>query len=632
MLSASQIVKHFGAVKALHGVDFDLQAGEVHALFGANGAGKSTLAKVLTGHIVPDRGALHYQGRAVAFAKPRDALNAGVSIVTQETSLANDLSVLENIVLPVYGAPGRLRLPALRETAAAALAQLGHAGDFDLDASCRSLSSAQRQLIEIAKAIALDAKVIIFDEPTAALSPSETARLFSIMQRLRDDGHGMIFVSHRLEEIFAITDRITVLRDGRSVAQGVETASLDQKALIRLMIGRDLAAVGAVDVDQGADRPVALAVRDLAAKPAVRAVSFDLHEGEILGLGGLVGSGRSETAEALFGLRRRSGGSIALQGAPFAPTAPAQAIAAGIGFLAEDRRHQSIVPDFSVRENILLAHLGQRRGPGLAYQERAEKIEQLADLLELPRERLDDRSLLNFSGGMQQKALIMRALLLDPKVLILDEPTKGVDVGSRAAIYTLLRRIAAEGMAILLISSDFEELMALSHRIVPISDGRSLGVAPTAMIDEEQLTLLAAPRSSMDKQIEVLERLAGATGGVAFWTLLSAERALCLAASRRAGDLVGLSAGAVPHLADTAIPKALAASSLEFVEEAEGLATLMTPVQTARGHALGWIGLTLPQGARRPPSAEVHRSLRHLFSTLLEGQVDLAPAERKDAR
>ena len=247
-------------------------------------------------------------------------------------------------------------------------------------------------------------------------------------------------------------------------------------------------------------------VDGLSAPPGVRDVSFDLHEGEILGLGGLVGAGRSETAEVLFGLRRRSGGTVTLSGEPFVPRRPADAIRAGVGFVAEDRRTQSIVPDLSVKENLLLGHLGAHRGFGLAYGKRMAKIEKLLAQLDLPADRLADASLLNFSGGMQQKIIIARWLLLDPKVLILDEPTKGVDIGTRQSIYAILQQIARQGVGVVVISSDFQELIGLCERIIVMSDGYSIASVPSTLLDKEKLTLFAAPRSSMAAHPEAARR------------------------------------------------------------------------------------------------------------------------------
>ena len=376
------------------------------------------------------------------------------------------------------------------------LADLGQEHALPLDAEARDLSAAQRQLVEIAKALALKANLIIFDEPTASLSPSEVERLFDVIARLESAQCAIVFVSHRLEEVFAISEEITVMREGRTVAASRPTSSLNQTELIRLMVGRDIGSIySAPAAPRTARANPVLSVRGLRAPPLVRDVSFDLHRGEILGLGGLVGAGRSETVETLFGLRPRGGGEVRFEGRPFAPRAPAEAIRAGIGFVAEDRRRQSIVPDLSVRENLLLGHLGAHRGFGLGYGRLDRKIAELMARLELPPERLADPSLLNFSGGMQQKIIIARWLLLEPKVLILDEPTKGVDIGTRASIYAILRDIAATGAAILIVSSEFEELLGLADRVIVISDGASIADIPSAYLDEEKLTLLAAPRS-----------------------------------------------------------------------------------------------------------------------------------------
>src|SRR6202795_1360180 len=435
LLEARAISKSFAQTRALVGANLTLRPGVTHALLGANGAGKSTLSRVISGHVRRDGGEILYRGAPREVRSPREALDAGIAMVMQETSLAPDLSVLENIFLPDLGRPGRLSRPTMRRRASEILADLGQEHAVSLDAEARDLSAAQRQLVEIAKALALKANLIIFDEPTASLSPSEVERLFDVIARLESAQCAIVFVSHRLEEVFAISDEITVMREGRTVADSRPTSSLNQTELGRLMVGRDPGRISR-------------------APPAVRDVSFDLHRGEILGLGGLVGAGRSETVETLFGLRPRAGGEVRYQGKPFAPRSPSEAIPAGIGFVAEDRRRQSIVPDLSVRQNLLLAHLGAHRGFGLGYGKRERKIDQLMARLELPPDRLSEPNLLNFSGGMQQKIIIARWLLLEPKVLILDEPTKGVDIGTRASIYAILRDIAATGAAILIVSSE----------------------------------------------------------------------------------------------------------------------------------------------------------------------------------
>ncbi len=613
---ATGVDKTFGRTRALAEASFELGRGEIHALIGANGAGKSTLSKVVAGHFPPDRGTLIFKGRPLVLRRPRDAFQAGIAIVMQETNLAPDLSVLENIFLPSYGDRGLLSYAAMRRRAAEVLAGLGQADALGLDAEVRDLSAAQRQLVEIAKALVLNAELIIFDEPTSSLSPSEVERLFDLMSRLRDEGRSLVFVSHRLEEVFAITDRVTVMREGRTVAAGVETTSLTQADIIRLMVGRDIGSVYATPTDaEPPERAVALDVRNLSAAPRVRNVSFQLHAGEILGLGGLVGAGRSETAEVLFGLRRRGGGEVFLAGAPFRPKRPADAIRAGIGFVAEDRRTQSIVPDLSVKENLLLGHLGAHRGFGLDYTRRMAKVEELLAKLELPKDRLSDASLLNFSGGMQQKIIIARWLLLEPKVLILDEPTKGVDIGTRQSIYAILHDIAEQGIGVLVISSDFQELIGLCERIIVMSDGMSIADVPSTMLDEEKLTLFAAPRSSMERTRTLLQSLAQAHGANAFWAILDKETLFCLtnAGAAETAD-PGFGAGDSIRFAATRIGSALKARNGGFVRDPEtGLTSMIVDVKGHRGHDLGTIGIVLPPGRKAPDSTRIRIDIETMF-------------------
>jgi ribose transport system ATP-binding protein/rhamnose transport system ATP-binding protein len=609
LLVAEGIEKTFDRTRALAGAAMEVAAGEVHALLGANGAGKSTLSRVISGHIRRDRGLLTWRGAALDPRSPRDALAAGIAMVMQETSLAPDLSVLENIFLPELAQPGRLRTAKLRQRAREILESLGQQAALPLDLEVRRLSAAQRQLVEIAKALAVDATLIIFDEPTASLSPGEVERLFDVMTRLRDAGHALVFVSHRLEEVFAVTDRVTVMREGRSVASSLPTGSLSQSDIIRLMVGQDLGRIYAERPAASALGEPVLEVRHLRAPPRVRDVSFTLHHGEILGLGGLVGAGRSETLEALFGLRPHGGGEIRLNGQPFTPRRPAHAIRAGIGFVPEDRRQQSIIPDFSVRENLLLGHLSAFRGFGLGYAGRDARIADLLRLLGLPGERLLDANMLNFSGGMQQKIIIARWLLLDPRVLLLDEPTKGVDIGTRSSIYAMLREVADRGTAVLVVSSDFEELLGLCSRIAVVSDGATIAELDSAVLDEAKLTLFAAPRSSMAANARLLADLSRETGGAAFWALRDGGRLFCLnrAGGEGAGD-PGFAAGATPLFEETRIQAALHGQPGAFVAEPDGQrSTLLTPVQSHRGHDLGWIGLTVPGTATPDAGAIVRR-------------------------
>jgi ABC-type multidrug transport system ATPase subunit len=357
----------------------------------------------------------------------------------------------------------------------------------------------------------------------------------------------------------------------------------------------------------------------LRAPPMVRDISFDLHRGEILGLGGLVGAGRSETVETLFGLRPRASGEVLYEGRPFAPRSPSQAIRGGVGFVAEDRRRQSIVPDLSVRENLLLGHLGAHRGFGLGYGKREKKIDELMARLELSPDRLSEPNLLNFSGGMQQKIIIARWLLLEPKVLILDEPTKGVDIGTRASIYAILRDIAATGAAVLIVSSEFEELLGLADRVIVISDGASIADVPSAYLDEEKLTLLAAPRASMERYRRLLQELANQCDGAAFWAILDDERIFCLntATANPKAD-PSLTAGSAPRFDETPISTALRARSTDFVlDPTSGLKSLLVDVRSHRGHELGSIGVVIRPDEPTPPAEAMRSAIQERFRATL---------------
>ncbi|MGN6766392.1 MAG: ATP-binding cassette domain-containing protein, partial [Rhizobiaceae bacterium] len=329
LLLARNIVKTFDRTRALAGADFELLEGEIHGLLGANGAGKSTLSKIVAGHYSFDKGEIVYRGRPLQLRGTRDALRIGIAIVMQETSLVPDLTVLENIFLPELGRPGRLDYRALKARGRTLLESLGQADGLPFDWEVRRLSSAQKQLVEIAKALGVGAKLIIFDEPTASLSPGEVERLFDVMARLRASGHGLVFVSHRLEEVFSITDRVTVMREGRSVLRGQATAQTTQAELIRSMVGAELGAIYTqphAEYGGAKDSSIALSVRHLSSAPIVNDVSFTVHDGEILGLGGLVGAGRSETVEAIFGLRPRTSGEVLLKGKPLKGDDPQGAI------------------------------------------------------------------------------------------------------------------------------------------------------------------------------------------------------------------------------------------------------------------------------------------------------------------
>ena len=386
------------------------------------------------------------------------------------------------------------------------------------------------------------------------------------------------------------------------------------------MVGRDIGSIFAGYAAPPEERaePI-LSVRGLRAPPLVRDVSIDLHRGEILGLGGLVGAGRSETVETLFGLRPRARREWPALEPNLAAGAPAEAIRAGIGFVAEDRRRQSNVPDLSVRENLLLGHLGAHRGFGLGYGRLDRRIAELMGRLDLPIERLADPNLLNFSGGMQQKVIIARWLLLEPKVLLLDEPTKGVDIGTRASIYAILRDIAAKGTAILIVSSEFEELLGLADRVIVISDGASIADMPSAYLDEEKLTLMAAPRTSMERYRRLLQELAVECDGAAFWAILDKERVFCLnAATANVSADPSLRAGGAPRFEETPIGAALKARAPDFVLDPEsGLKSLVVDVRSHRGHELGSIAVVLGRDASPPPAEPMRLAIQQRFRATL---------------
>lgn len=623
LLEARGVTRLFGNAYALKDAAITLRRHEICGLLGANGAGKSTLSRIVCGHLSPSSGEILFKGAPLAVGSARDALRSGIALVAQETSLAPDMSVLENIFLPSYAMPGRLSFAQLRQKAQAILSELGHDHVLPLDMEVRRLSAAQRQLVEIAKALALNAELVIFDEPTASLSPTEVVRLFDIMARLKNSGKALAFVSHRLEEVFAITDRVTILREGKTVAEGVPTAGLTQADVIRHMVGRDIGNVyrKASSVTAN-EQPVALEVIGLNAPPTVRDVSFTVRKGEILGLGGLVGAGRSESAEAIFGLRHRNGGRVLVGGKEIPPGNPIAAIRAGLGMVAEDRRAQNIVPDMTVGENLFLAQMGKHKGFGRGHSARRKQARDLIARLGLPDDRMD-ANLLHFSGGMQQKVIIARWLLIEPEVLILDEPTKGVDIGTRQAIYELLREVAERGIAVVVISSDFEELLGVCERIVVVSDGYTIADLPASRLSEESLTLLAAPRSSAERNAAFLRDLVASHGGTAFWGLIDEDRFVCLAvASGKEDAPMGMAAGHVYLPRETSIPLALERRQPGMVAEEDGRSTLLTRLSNRRGHDLGWIGLSLPPGSKLPDAKTLSARMASLFETPQDDEID----------
>lgn len=488
------IHKRFAGVHALRGADLHVRAGTVHALIGANGAGKSTLGRILGGALVPDAGEVRLFGRRVSLHNTHDAMAAGVGMVPQEPLLAPNMTVADNLVLGreiMRG--GRLDRGAQRAECERLLAQVGL--EVDPDTPVAELNVAGQQLVQVARALGRDARVLILDEPTSAITAHESERLFSLMDQLTRRGVTIVYVSHRLAEVVRLADEVTVVRDGQTVAT-YSRAEVDEEVLIARMVG------GALSPEVPAAQPVPavvasaaplLEVHDLGVEGQFSGVSFELYAGEVLGIAGLVGAGRSELAQALSGLNPPTAGEVFLQGTPLALRSAGEALERGIVLVPEDRRTQGLIPQMSVRENISLSILSALCGPA-GQVRRAEEL-QLAESFQ---QRLSlrcrdvEQPVRELSGGNQQKVLLARALACRPRILILDEPTRGVDVGAKADIHRWIRDLAAEGMGVLLISSELEEVIALSDRILVLREGRVVTQMPTAGVTEEQLLALAA--------------------------------------------------------------------------------------------------------------------------------------------
>jgi rhamnose transport system ATP-binding protein len=461
--------KSFGAVHALEDGYIELFAGEVHGLVGENGAGKSTLVKLLAGVHRPDDGRLVLDGEEAIFDNAKHSQAAGIAIIFQEPTLFPDLSVAENIFVGAQPLKRGRRIDGrrMRRDAAALFDQLGV--HLDPDRVARGLSIADQQLVEIAKALTANARVIVMDEPTAALATTEVEQLFGIVETLRTRGNAVLFVSHRLDEIFALSQRITVMRDGRHVLTE-PTESLTTQSVIRAMVGRDMAALfPKVAAEPG--RTV-LKVDRLTREGVFTDVSFEVRSGEIVALAGLVGAGRTEVARAIFGIDRWDAGSVEIDGRRLAPGSPTAAMTAGIGLVPEDRRQQGLVMDLSMERNIALASLARVRRAGL-IPPGAERdfAKDWALRLQIKFSRLTN-PVWTLSGGNQQKVVLAKWLARKPKLLIVDEPTRGIDVGTKAEVHRLLSELASQGVAVLMISSELPEVMGMADRIVVLFEGR----------------------------------------------------------------------------------------------------------------------------------------------------------------
>ncbi|KQT88180.1 sugar ABC transporter ATP-binding protein [Aurantimonas sp. Leaf443] len=499
LLAATGITKGFLGVKALDGVDFTLRAGEVHALLGENGAGKSTLIKLLSGAYRRDGGQMLLGGVPI---DPRDVTEAqqlGIGTVFQEVNLLENLTVAENLYLGREPRRfGLLRSGEINRRARALLAPYGLS--IDVTAPLGSYSVAVRQLVAIARAVDLSGKVLILDEPTASLDAAEVRTLFAAVSRLRDKGLGIVFITHFLDQVYEIADRVTVLRNGRLVASR-PLAGLDRLDLVSMMLGRALDAAVAKDHAKAppAGAPVALALRDYGKRGKVEPFDLELKRGEVVGIAGLLGSGRTETAELIFGVLKADSGSAEIEGQGVSVASPRDAIKAGLGFCPEDRKHDGIVGDLSVRENIVLA-LQARRGWAKPLSRRAQV--ELADryIAALDIRTSDREKPIKFlSGGNQQKAILARWLATQPRVLILDEPTRGIDVGAHAEIIRLIERLCQDGMSLLVVSSELEELVAYSDRVVILSERTHVAELKGAEVTADAImTAMATGRAARD--------------------------------------------------------------------------------------------------------------------------------------
>ena len=489
ILEVREVTKRFPGVVALDGVSFELRPGEIRALVGENGAGKSTLIKVITGVYRPDGGRVLFNGEEVSFASPRGAQEAGISTIYQETNLIPLRSVAQNIFL---GREPRTRFGLIdtrrmNREAAEMLERYGV--EADATVPVRSLGIGVQQMVAIVKAVSMESRVVIMDEPTSSLEAHEVETLFRVIRRLREEDVGLVYVSHRLEELYEICERVTVLRDGEVVHTG-ELEKLPRLELISAMLGREAPETekhGSPGAQEAATGEQVLEASNLTAHHAPRGVSFEVRSGEIVGLAGLLGSGRTETAKALFGARHLDSGTVTIRGEEVHLDSPAAAIKSGLSFLPEDRKAEGIIPDLSIRENIVAAALPLlSRGGFVSRKEQDELVERFITRLGI-KASSPDQPVRELSGGNQQKVMLARWLCLEPKVLILDEPTQGIDVGAKAEVQQLIAELAEGGLGVVMINSEPEENIEGSDRVVVLRDGAVVEMLSGGELNEQNL-------------------------------------------------------------------------------------------------------------------------------------------------
>ncbi|MBL1410179.1 sugar ABC transporter ATP-binding protein [Sphingobacterium sp. C459-1T] len=486
MLYLQDITKSFGGVKALKGVNLEIAGGEIHALLGENGAGKSTLMKIISGAHQSDTGSLIFRGKEISNNNPHLAKGLGISIIYQEFSLVPELSVSENIYL---GRPGSwIDWKQLDKDAEALIHSLGF--EIDVKKKVSQLPVAQQQVVEIAKALAQQVNLLILDEPSAVLGTAEIKKLFSLLQKLKEKGVGIIYISHHLEELLELSDRITVLKDGKTV-QTVKTSEVCKDKLVQLMVGREMSQLYPQKINTIKSDEY-LQVSNLKSSFSKEVLSFSIRKGEILGVGGLVGSGRTELLESLFGLLGAKAGMINFETGTLQLHSPRKLVAQGLGMVPEDRKRYGGLLELSIRENVSLANMGKisNKYGFLDLKKERAVVSDLIKKLQIKLGDMDDQ-LATLSGGNQQKVILAKWLNLDLKVLLIDEPTRGVDVGARFEIYQIIQELADQGIYILMVSSDMEELIGLSDRILVLKNGHLQGIIDRRDFSEESILRMA---------------------------------------------------------------------------------------------------------------------------------------------